>query len=362
MSIPQQMQAVVVKGKGAAAVETVPVPQPGPGQILVKVHANALNPTDWKHLDFFGIEGSTLGSDFVGTVIAKGPDAGKLVSEGDRVAGCVHGGWEKGTGAFAEYLVTYPAAVVSVPTKFKDEEAAGLGVAGFTSLFGLFQPKHLGLPMPSSATELPPVDDKRKVLVWSGATSVGQFVIQAARASGAYVIATASPNNHEYIKSLGAAETYSYADANVSEKIAQAHPDLVNAFDTFSEKGSTEACARAMSKTQDGKIVTILPSDPNSVAAANSRVKASFLLLYTVSGEETNMYGLKFSREYCQEDLAFMGKMGSADLGLFHALLSKNHVKPNRLSVQQGGFEGEIKGLDKLRLGQVSGEKLIFPL
>ena len=140
MSITQQKQAVDVKGMGAAAVETVPVPQPGPGQILVKVHANALNPTDWKHLDFLGIEGSTLGSDFVGTVIAKGPDAGKLVSEFDRFAGCVHGGWEKGTGAFAEYLVTYPAAVVSVPTKFKDEEAAGLGEPGFSSVICVFHP------------------------------------------------------------------------------------------------------------------------------------------------------------------------------------------------------------------------------
>ena len=175
-SIPTQMQAVIVQGKSKAELQKVDTPQPGPGEILVKVSHVALNPTDWKHLDFFGVQGSTLGSDFVGTVVAKGQGADD-VQQGDRVAGCVHGGWTKGVGAFAEYLVTNAKAVVVVPSWIDDEHAPNLGVGGVSAFFGLFQPKHLGLPEPAVPLKsLPPVDQKRKVLVWSGATSVGQYL------------------------------------------------------------------------------------------------------------------------------------------------------------------------------------------
>ncbi|KAL4399013.1 Zinc-binding oxidoreductase alcohol dehydrogenase [Malassezia pachydermatis] len=353
------MQAITVDGKSAASLKTIDTPRVGPGMILVKVQAVALNPTDWKHLDFFGNKDTTLGSDFVGTVVEKAPDAGDLVSVGDRVAGSVHGGAHVGFGAFAEYLVTYPAAVTAVPSSFQDLDAAGLGVGGFTALFGLFQPKHLGLPSPST-TSLPPVDPSLKVLVWSGATSVGQFAIQAARAAGAYVIATASPKNHEWLKSLGASETFDYADPQTPEAIAAQHPDLAHAFDTFSEKGSHEACARALTKNGPSKLVAILPFNPESVAAANAQVKPTFLLLYTTSGKETRMFGGVFDEAYCQEDKAYMAKMGSADRGLFYQLLNSGIVKPNRLMPQEGGLTKVLEGLDLLRHNKVSGQKLVY--
>ena len=105
------MNAIITEGISKAAVKQVEVPKLAPRSIKVKVLANALNPTDWKHLDYVGHVGSTVGSDFVGTVVEKAPDAGTSVQVGDRVAGCVHGGWEEGVGAFADYVVTVPEAV-----------------------------------------------------------------------------------------------------------------------------------------------------------------------------------------------------------------------------------------------------------
>ena len=160
------MEAVIVDGKSAASVKHVEAPKLQPRSILVRVQCIALNPTDWKHLDFYGKEGTTLGCDFMGTVIEKAPDAGSSVKVGDRVAGTVHGGWEVGVGGFAQYVVTTPEYVVAVPDSMSDEEASGLGVAGVSAIFGLFQNKHLSLPEPSG-TELPPVDPKLKVLVLS---------------------------------------------------------------------------------------------------------------------------------------------------------------------------------------------------
>ena len=176
--------------------------------------------------------------------------------------------------------MTLPEYVVAVPDSMSDEEASGLGVAGVTAIFGLFQNKHLSLPEPSG-TELPPVDPKLKVLVWSGASSVGQFVIQMARAIGAYVIVTASAKHLDWLKSLGASEVYEYSNSETPKRIAEAHPDLKYAFDTYSMNGSQAACAASMSKTEAGKIVSILPFDHGTVTEANPMAKCTFLLLYT---------------------------------------------------------------------------------
>ena len=358
--IPSQMNALIVEGHGKLALKQTETPKPDDHSIIVRVHNVALNPTDWKHLDFIGRVGTTLGSDFVGTVVSKGAQAGTDVQIGDRVAGMVHGGWDVGVGAFADYLKTHPAAVMRVPASVKDEEAAGLGVGANTAYFGLFQPKHLGLPAPEpTLTSLPPVDQTKKLLVWSGATSVGQFVIQFARAAGIHVIATASPKNHAFLKELGAAETYDYSDAATPDKISAAHPDLTHAFDTFSEKGSQESCARALSKTQPSKLVATLPLS-KELASVNDKVKGTTVLLYTVGGEEVNMFGLHFSKEYAQEDQRFLSKVMSG--GILAGLLSSGLVKPNHTSPQTGGLQAIPAGLDRQRTGKVSGEKLTYAL
>ena len=354
------MNAIITEGISKAAVKQVEVPKLAPRSIKVKVLANALNPTDWKHLDYVGHVGSTVGSDFVGTVVEKAPDAGTSVQVGDRVAGCVHGGWEEGVGAFADYVVTVPEAVVAVPEAMKTEEAAGLGVAGFTALFGLFQDKHLGLPEPTSTT-VPPVDPKLKVLVWSGASSVGQFVIQLARLIGAYVIVTASKKHEAWLKSLGAAEVHDYADAETPKRIADAHPDIKHAFDTYSMNGSQETIAGILTKEEENRIVSILSVDEARVKQVNPKSKATFLILYTVYGKRTEIFGAVFEEDYCKQDAEYLPKLCSGKDGLFYKLLSSGAVKPNRTSVQSGGFSGMFQGLDAMRQNKVSGEKLVYP-
>ncbi|XVQ89826.1 hypothetical protein ACQP2K_21145 [Microbispora siamensis] len=52
-----------------------------------------------------------------------------------------------------------------------------------------------------------PVERSETVLVWGGSTSVGSNAIQLARNAGYRVVATGSPRNFDYVRSLGAAET-----------------------------------------------------------------------------------------------------------------------------------------------------------
>lgn len=358
--IPAQMNAWIVQDKGFADLQPTETPKPEPTGLLVKVHNVALNPTDWKHLDFFGAKGSTLGSDFAGTVVEMGKECQSDLKYGDRVAGWVHGGIRVGTGAFAEYLKTTPEAVVKVPSNIPDEIAAGFGIPSFTAYMGLYQDKHLGLPAPSPKLDsLPPVDKSKKLLVWSGATSVGQYVIQFARTSGLYVIVTASPKNTDFLKGLGASEVFDYGDEKTPEKIAEAHPDLVYAYDTFSEKGSSEACARALSKTQPSKLVAILPLSPE-LGSVNSQVKASFFLLYSAEGEAFELFSKSCSKEEAQEDRKYMAEFVRS--GVLPHLLSNGLVKPNRTKPQEGGLAAVPDGLDRLRHNQVSGEKLTYAL
>ena len=358
--IPNQTNALIIEGKGQAAVKQVKTPVPSDTQILVQVHNVGLNPTDWKHLDFFPQVGTTVGSDYAGTVVQKGAKAGTDITVGDRVAGSVHGSWEVGVGAFANYLTTSPESVTRSPSNVSDEEAAGIGIGGYTAYFGLFQDKHLGLAAPGvSSTTLPPVDQTKKLLVWSGSTSVGQFVIQFARAAGLYVIATASPKNHAFLRVLGAAETFDYSDATTPDKIAEAHPDLVYAYDTFSERGSQEASARALSKMQPSKLVVILPLS-NEISKVNDKVKATFFLFYSMIGKEIDIYNTHISQKEADEDAAYLREFTNS--GTFSNMLAHGLVKPNRTSPQSGGLQAIPEGLDRLRQNKVTGEKLTYAL
>ncbi|WFD31184.1 hypothetical protein MSPP1_002218 [Malassezia sp. CBS 17886] len=345
------MKAIVLGEKGQASIQEVETPKPGAGQVLLRVHDVALNPTDWKTIDIRHISMHISGSDAVGTVAEKGDNADLEI--GERVAGLV-------PGAFAQYQVIHPGSVITVPDFVPDQDAPSLGVSACTAYFALFQPKHLGLRPPTELqTSVMPVDPKKKILVWSGATNAGQYAVKLARIVGMYVIVTASPKQHEFLKSIGASETYDYHDKSVSEKIHDAHPDLAYGFDTFSEKGSIEAVYRAMSTTVPGKMAHLLPA-PKDIQKENPKVQGTFVLLYTTSGREINTLGAHFDEAYCQEDMRYLGEITSGKKGILHHLLATRLLKLNPAKLMPDGLEGVLKGLDLLRQNKVSGEKLVY--
>ena len=171
------MRAVVFKGKGGpevVAVETVPDPSPSRGEVLVRVHAAALNRADLLQRRGLypppaGVRGDLPGMELAGEVAAVGEGV-TAWKAGDRVMAIAAGE------AQAELCVVHERMLLPIPAGLSYEEAGALPEAGITSHDALFT---LGGLRPGAA-----------VLVHAVGSGVASVAIQIARAAGATVIGT----------------------------------------------------------------------------------------------------------------------------------------------------------------------------
>ena len=169
--------AIVMEGeKTAKVVHDRPIPKLRNGYLLVKVVAIALNPTDWKHIDFQNTPGSLSGCDYAGVVEEVGAGYSKEWKVGDRICGAVHGGnsMQLEDGAFAEHIVAKADLQMKLPEHMSFEEGATLGVGIGTCGMGLFQ--RMGLNLPTSPTNKP-----EPVLIYGGSSATGTLGIQFAK-------------------------------------------------------------------------------------------------------------------------------------------------------------------------------------
>lgn len=171
-----QKAVVLHAPKQAAVVTDRPIPKLRPGYLLVKVSAVALNPTDWKHIDFVTAPGALSGCDYAGVVEETGSGYNKDWKKGDRICGFCHGGDETQleNGAFAEHVVVKADVQMRIPDSMSNEEAATLGVGFITVGQGLFQA--MKLPLPTQ-----PAKDPETILIYGGSTATGTLGIQVAK-------------------------------------------------------------------------------------------------------------------------------------------------------------------------------------
>ena len=108
------------------------------------------------------------------------------------------------------------------------------------------------------------------MLVWSGASSIGTLAVQLGKALGFTVFATASPANHDYIKSLGATEVFDYKDSEVVSKLVNAAQSkdmkITYGFDTIAEGNTTDQTAAVLAASAEGqeaKLARVLPPTSN---------------------------------------------------------------------------------------------------
>jgi NADPH:quinone reductase-like Zn-dependent oxidoreductase len=183
---------------------TVPRPEPRPTEILVAVHAAAVNPTDWKARASGGFDEwgdpPILGYDVSGVVEATGPGA-SLFEPGDEVFGMPR--FPEQAGAYAEYVAAPSRHFAHKPDGLDHVHAAALPLVGLTAWQAL--------------SEVARVQPGQRVLVHAAAGGVGHVAVQIAKALGAYVIGTASAPKHELLRSLGADELIDYRETDFAE-------------------------------------------------------------------------------------------------------------------------------------------------
>lgn len=202
------MKAVILKEKGSfdnIAVEEVSKPVIAADEILVKVKAAGVNPVDWK-ATMHGIFNPPhiLGSDIAGVIEATGSDV-RNYKLGDEIIGSLE--WAKQS-AFAEFVATKEKFITGKPKNLSFVEAAAVPLAALTAWQGLFD--HGGLRK------------GQKVIIHAAAGGVGLFALQFAKWKGAYVVATASERNIDFLKSVGADEVIDYTKYKLTDKTKDA--------------------------------------------------------------------------------------------------------------------------------------------
>ena len=206
------MKAIVYRKNGPPEVltcEEIEKPAPGDQEVLIKVHAAAVNPLDYHvlkggpaHFPAACLAGAKLkhpGVDVAGVVEAIGPAVTQFKA-GDAVFGTCRG-------AFAEYATAPESKLAPKPENVAFEDAAASPVAALTALQGL---RNHGKIQPG-----------QNVLINGASGGVGTFAVQLAKIFGAHVTGVCSARNADLVRSLGADRVIDYAQEDFSNGTAR---------------------------------------------------------------------------------------------------------------------------------------------
>jgi NADPH:quinone reductase-like Zn-dependent oxidoreductase len=259
---PPTMSAVQISEFGGTEVlrlVEVPRPEAGPGELLVRVHATAVNPVDtqtrrgWTR----SFTGATLpyipGFDVSGVVAAVGEGVTRF-APGDEVFAMIDLG--RG-GGYAEYVVLEEPEAARKPAGISHAEAASLPLVALTAWQALFE-----------TADLQP---GQTVLIHAGAGGVGTAAIQLAKWRGARVLTTASARNHELVRSLGADVAIDYTTQRFEEVAREV--DVV--LDTIA--GETQL--RSLETLREGGILVGLLGLEDEAHSPQRKVRTTAILV-----------------------------------------------------------------------------------
>jgi NADPH:quinone reductase-like Zn-dependent oxidoreductase len=288
------MKAIVYSGSSSPeplAYQEIEKPIPGDDEVLIQVHAAALNPADWRvafasPLIRRAVTKATKakvprpGHDMAGIIEAVGKNVTRF-KLGDAVFGTAHG-------AFAEYACAPEARVALKPEIVTFEEAAAVPVAGITALQGL---RDHGKLQPG-----------QKVLINGAAGGIGTYAVQIAKAMGAGVTAVCSTRNVEMVRSLGADRVVDYTREDFTKGTERY--DLI--LDNVANRSHSD-CRRVLKR--GGMLVTA--GAPKNGAAVVVRLLKSLLR----------------SRVLRQNVTFFMARINTADLTVIADMLRDGKVR-----------------------------------
>jgi NADPH:quinone reductase-like Zn-dependent oxidoreductase len=254
------MRAMQVNNKSggpALIAADLPRPEPREGELLIRVHATGVTPTElsWypttRQKDGTSRPRAVPGHEFSGIVAALGNNTAGFTA-GQEIYGMSD--WFV-DGATADYCISVPQSIAPKPATLTYEQAATVPIGALTAWQGLFD-----------RAKLQPGE---RVLVHGGAGSVGIFAMQLAHLHGAQVIVTVSTTNAKLVAELGADEIIDYKISRFEDRIQKV--DVV--FDTV----GNDTLDRSWSVLKPGgRLITIASELPDN---AEQRVKDAFFIV-----------------------------------------------------------------------------------
>ena len=200
------MQAIMVSQFGGPEVLQVGEaarPEPRAGEVLVQVLAVGVGPWDaaLRQGGWTGPLPYVPGGEFAGLVVGEtGADAGFY-------AGSPVYGYPGLTGCYAQYVSCPAEQLAPLPAGLAATDAAAVPIDALTAEQGL--------------TDVLGIGAGDRVLITAVAGGLGHFAVQIARIIGATVVATASPQHHEFVHKLGAAVVIDHTQPDWPEQVRQ---------------------------------------------------------------------------------------------------------------------------------------------
>jgi NADPH:quinone reductase-like Zn-dependent oxidoreductase len=216
-----KMRAFVMEGFGAsdkASPGTLPKPQCRPGDLLVRVAAAGINPTDWKEMEgnlvnFYppyeprwapGFDGAGIVEE-VGEAVAGFGPGDRVVLMSDRREGQ--------SGTFAEYVRVSQKLAAKAPASISLTETASIPIAGATAYQALFR------------DDMGAVKPGQSLLIHGASGGLGSFATCFACATRVRVAATCRPANAAYLRELGAELTIDYTQGRIADALKRWVPN-----------------------------------------------------------------------------------------------------------------------------------------
>lgn len=299
-------------------IEEVDPPVPNPDQVLVRVHATAINAHDWHMLrgkPYLArlTEGlrrpkeRILGLDVAGVVESVGAEV-THVTPGERVFGSRYG-------AFAESVAG--KNMVPIPDPITFEQAAAVPTAGQTALVGLRDKGELRAG--------------QHVLINGAGGGVGTFAVQIAKALGAEVSAATSTRNVELVASIGADHVIDYTRDDFTRERDR--------YDLILDIGGNRSLRQMRRALRERGIVVMVAPDPGQWIGPILRVAGAII---------TTRLGAKPARAYLapvsRENLALLSEMMVA--GTLNPVIDRTypfHQIPDAIRyVEEGLARGKV--------------------
>jgi NADPH:quinone reductase-like Zn-dependent oxidoreductase len=327
--IPSQsarMMALVFRqygGPEVLRVEEIEKPSPKADELLIRVHAAALNPLDWHRMRGepypMRLMGQgvgrprlvRLGVDVAGTVEAIGSQVRRF-RVGDEVFGTADG-------AVADYVTSTEVGIALKPANSTFEQAAAVPVAALTALQALRDKGQLKAG--------------QKVLINGASGGVGTFAVQIAKSMGAEVTGVCSTRNQELVQRIGADHVVDYTVADVTR--GNERFDLV-----LDMIGSYPLLSYRRVLNPHGTLVVVgSPSTDRWIGAMSGLIKASFIRPFV--GQHYDFLLADANRTQDLDTLAELMKSGQVTPIIDRAYVLADAAEAMRY-LEQGHARGKV--------------------